>query len=259
MVSGGGQHSGWFYFCEGFRLAGTSGIRRFVLVPIMINILLLGGAFYWLFQRLEIWILALMSYAPGFLQWLDYLLWPLAVVMILLIFGYFFSTIASWIAAPFNGLLAEQLEARLTGEPPPPGGVLSVIKDVPRVMAREVCKFRWYLPRVFTLLVFSFIPLFGHILAAPLWFLFGGWMLAIQYCDYPFDNHKISFADMYRLLRQHRMRHLQFGVLVNLCTLIPLVNLVIIPVAVCGATAIWVDCYRGQFATRPPVNAEDRS
>ena len=31
---------------------------------------------------------------------------------LLLVFGYFFSTIANWIAAPFNGLLAEQLEAR---------------------------------------------------------------------------------------------------------------------------------------------------
>jgi hypothetical protein len=47
------------------------------------------------------------------LQWLNYLLWPVAVISVLLVFGYFFSTIANWIAAPFNGLLAEQLEARL--------------------------------------------------------------------------------------------------------------------------------------------------
>lgn len=46
-----------------------------------------------------------MSYVPDWLQWLSYLLWPLAVISVLLVFGYFFSTIANWIAAPFNGLL----------------------------------------------------------------------------------------------------------------------------------------------------------
>jgi uncharacterized protein involved in cysteine biosynthesis len=49
---------------------------------------------------------------PDWLQWLNYLLWPVVVISVLLVFGYFFSTIANWIAAPFNGLLAEQLEAR---------------------------------------------------------------------------------------------------------------------------------------------------
>lgn len=72
-----------------------------------------------------------MSYVPDWLQWLDYLLWPIAVISVLLVFGYFFSTIANWIAAPFNGLLAEQLEARLTGATPPDTGVLGLVKDLP--------------------------------------------------------------------------------------------------------------------------------
>lgn len=71
------------------------------------------------------------------LQWLSYLLWPLAVISVLLVFGYFFSTIANWIAAPFNGLLAEQLEARLTGATPPDTGIFGIMKDVPRIMKRE--------------------------------------------------------------------------------------------------------------------------
>jgi CysZ protein len=77
----------------------------------LINIILMGGAFWWLFTR---WKLdpSLMSHVPDWLQWLNYLLWPVVVISVLLVFGYFFSTIANWIAAPFNGLLAEQLEAR---------------------------------------------------------------------------------------------------------------------------------------------------
>lgn len=52
---------------------------------------------------------------------------------------------------------------------------------------------------------------------------------------------------MRRALRQHKTDNLQFGALVSLFTMIPILNLVILPVAVCGATAMWVDRYRSQF------------
>ena len=88
--------------------------RRYVFLPLLVNVLLMGAAFWWLFTRLGSWIPSLKSHAPDCLQWLNYLLWPVVVLSILLVFGYFFSTIANWIAAPFSGLLAEQLEARDT-------------------------------------------------------------------------------------------------------------------------------------------------
>ena len=102
-----------------------------------------------------------------------------------------FSTIANWIAAPFSGLLAEQLEARLTGATPPDVGVFGIMKDIPRIMKREWQKLARYLPRAIVLLLLYFIPGVGQTVAPVLWFLFSAWMLAIQYCDYPFDNHKV--------------------------------------------------------------------
>ena len=179
---------------------------------------------------------------------LRYLLWPLAVISVLLVFGYFFSTIANWIAAPFNGLLAEQLEARLTGATPPDTGIFGIMKDVPRIMKREWQKFAWYLPRAIVLLILYFIPGIGQTVAPVLWFLFSAWMLAIQYCDYPFDNHKVPFKEMRTALRTRKITNMQFGALTSLFTMIPLLNLFIMPVAVCGATAMWVDCYRDKHA-----------
>ncbi|MCX2958450.1 MAG: sulfate transporter CysZ, partial [Serratia symbiotica] len=120
----------------------------------------------------------------------------------------------------------------------------SIVKDLPRVMAREWRKLAYYLPRALLLLALYFIPGLGQTVAPILWFLFSAWMLAIQYCDYPFDNHKVSFADMRRALRQYKADNVQFGTLVSLFTIIPILNLVILPVAVCGATAMWVDRYR---------------
>jgi len=240
--------SGLWYLSQGFKLITLPGIRRFVFLPLLINIVLIGGAFWWLFTRLGSWIPALMNHVPDWLQWLSYLLWPIAVLSILLVFGYFFSTLANWIAAPFNGLLAEQLEARLTGATPPNAGVADIIKDLPRIMKREWQKLAWYLPRALVLLLLYFIPGIGQTVAPVLWFLFSAWMLAIQYCDYPFDNHKVPFKTMREALRTQKSTNMQFGALVSLFTLIPLLNLVIMPVAVCGATAMWVDCYRPRHA-----------
>ncbi|MEE3650546.1 MULTISPECIES: sulfate transporter CysZ [unclassified Brenneria] len=236
--------SGVHYFIEGWRLISLPGIRRFVILPLLVNSLLMGGAFWWLFTRLGDWIPQLMSHVPTWLQWLSYLIWPIAVLSVLLVFGYLFSTLANFIAAPFNGLLAEQLEARLTGQSLPDSGMLGMAKDVPRIMKREVQKLAYYLPRALFLLLLYFIPGIGQTVAPVLWFLFSAWMLAIQYCDYPFDNHKVSFPAMRQALRRHKITNMQFGALISLFTLIPFLNLVIMPVAVCGATALWVERYR---------------
>ncbi|KAA9002513.1 sulfate transporter CysZ [Affinibrenneria salicis] len=238
--------SGFHYFFVGLKLISQPGLRRFVILPLLVNIVLMGGAFWWLFTRLNDWIPGLLSHVPDWLQWLSYLLWPLAVISILLVFSYLFSTVANIIASPFNGLLAEQLEARLTGQPLPDGGLLDALKDVPRTLKREMQKLGWYLPRIIILLILYFIPVIGQTVVPVLWFLFSAWMQVIQYCDYPFDNHKISFPLMRKSLRQHKISNLQFGSLISVVMLIPILNLIVMPVAVCGATALWVDRYRQQ-------------
>lgn len=242
-------YSGFHYVQQGWQLIRLPGIRRYVVIPLLINILLLGSAFYWLFEKLHQWIPQLISYVPHWLAWLQAILWPLAVVSIILVFSYFFSTIANWIAAPFFGLLAEKLEQRLTGHPINDASWISLVTDLPRIMKREWQKFIYYLPRALLLLLVHFIPGLGQLLAPLLWFIFGAWMMAIQYCDYPFDNHKIPFETMRRGLGKDRKTHLQFGGLVSILTLIPIVNLFIMPVAVCGATAMWVDHYRTSYRT----------
>ena len=86
------QHrSGFGYFFYGLELAVTPGIRQFVILPLIANILLIGGALLYLFAHLDTWIEQLMGQLPNFLSWLSYILWPILVVTILATFSYFFS------------------------------------------------------------------------------------------------------------------------------------------------------------------------
>ncbi len=236
--------SGLAHLREGFRLILRPGLRLFVLLPLLINLLLFSAAGYWLLTQLDRLANWIGSGLPDWLGWLTWLLWPLAFLTIFIAFGFLFGLLANWIAAPFNGLLAEKVEQYLTGVPGPDASLATLLRDLPRIFGREWRKLTYYLPKAIGCLLLFFIPGIGQTLAPLLWFLLSAWMMAIQYGDYAFDNHKIPFPQMLATLREQRSYHLGFGSVVTLCSSLPLLNFIIMPVAVCAATAIWVDLHR---------------
>lgn len=240
--------SGIDYFFQGFDLISRPGLRLFVLVPLIINVLLFGTAFFFLFQEIDGYVTQIIDWIPDWLEWLKnsiaFFLWPLAVFIVLLFSAYIFGTLANWIAAPFNGLLAERVEILLTGQELPDTSLWAVIKDIPRALGRELSKLTYYLPRALGYLILFFIlPVFGQVI----WFLFTAWMMAVQYCDYPFDNHKIAFKSMRKTLMQHKGHSFSFGIIVTFCSMIPILNFIVMPVAICGATAMWVDKFKAEY------------
>ncbi|XQW86505.1 sulfate transporter CysZ [Thalassotalea piscium] len=237
-------NSGAGYFIKGFELIRMKGIRRYVFIPLLINLILFSVAFYYLFLQLQTYMTAIEAWLPDWLSWLNAIIWPVAVLFILVMFSFIFSSVTNWLAAPFNGLLSEKMEALLTNEEPPSGNATEIIKDIPRTLSREWCKFRYYLPRAIGFfLLYWILPVIGQIL----WFLFLAWMMAIQYKDYPFDNHKINFDVMRQELQERKGLSYSFGITTAVFSMLPIVNLIVMPVAICGATALWVDHYRSKF------------
>lgn len=235
---------GFHYFVMGWHLIGRKGLRQFVIMPILLNILLLCGLFWLFMVNIGGVIDGLISYVPDWLAWLSGVLFAFSIFMILLVFYFSFTTLSGFIAAPFNGLLAEKVEQMLTGQVLTEMSTLDFIKDIPRMLGREWQKLCYSLPKLIGLFLLGFIPMIGQTVVPILTFLFTAWLMAIQYCDYPFDNHKIPFHIMRNELGEKRTMNLTFGSLITFCTFVPLMNLVIIPVAVCGATAMWVEQYR---------------
>ncbi len=69
---------------------------------------------------------------------------------------------------------------------------------------------------------------------------FGLRMTLVKDIDYPADNHKLGWNEMLAWLRSKRWACMGFGGVTYLALLIPLVNLVMMPAAVAGATLFWV-------------------
>ncbi len=227
------------YLVEGAKLLTHPSLRLFVIVPLVVNIVifgtLIGFTLSYLSGLMEGWMAAI----PGWLDFLQWILWPLIGITLSLITGYLFTAVALIIASPFNALLAEKAEELITGRPVDSlEGFGAALMAVPRGIIRELSKLIYYVPMALFVLLVSFIPAL-NVVAPVLWFLLGAWMMSIQFVDYPMDNHQLSFADVKEAVRSRRLSSMGFGGVVALCTGIPIVNFFVVPSAVVGATLLW--------------------
>jgi CysZ protein len=227
---------GFGYLIDGLKLLLKPGLKRYLLMPLLINILiftLIGWIAIGQFEVFMDWLLPESSWW-SFLRWL---LWPLFALSGVLITFYTFTAVANLIAAPFNALLAERVEILLTGERPPQSNENLAATVVPAILS-ELKKLSYFLLRAIPLLLLFVIPVVN--IAAPvLWLLFSAWFLALEYGDFPMGNHGMTFSEQHQRLKQQRLTALGFGGGVTLLMMIPIVNFAAMPAAVAGATVHW--------------------
>jgi len=233
------------YLLKGFSLIHKKGIRRFAYIPMAINTLLFSFAIWLGVSKFDQWINSFIpTWIPEWLlSWVMWLIWPLFAGLLILIVFFSFSIIANLLAAPFNGVLAEAVETKLLGETPPSLSFKEILKDAPKLLWNEIRKLIYVLLWMVPLFIFSWIPVL-NIIAPVLWIVFSSWMLALDYHDYPMGNHLLKFPAQRALLQQKRSLALGFGGATLAATMIPFVNFLVIPAAVAGATALYLDNFK---------------
>ena len=231
--------SGALYFARGLAIVTRPGIRAYVVAPLLINTVLFVALIYfgasWLVGFAE-------DMLPGWLDFLAWILIPAFVVSAFMAGFYTFNLVANLVAAPFNGLLAAAVEGHLTGRPPPSagGGWRTFVKELGATLVNEVRKLAYVAIRSLPPLVLFVIP--GVNVVAPfVWMLLGAWMLAVTYLDYPMANHGIGFVELRARLAERRLLGLGFGGAAMAALAVPVLNFLVIPCAVAGATAMWVE------------------
>ncbi|MEQ6887134.1 sulfate transporter CysZ [Halomonas sp. CS7] len=234
---------------RGTRLVYSRGLRRYVFLPILVNLLVYGAMLGYVVGNFGGWLDGWMAMVPEWLSWLSWLIWPLFVVSLVLIVFFTFTLVTHLIAAPFYGFLAARVEVEVTGRPPLDDRGLT--KTAVDAMGRELVKLAYILPRMALLFVLSWIPVL-NLIAPLLWAAFTAWIMAITYLDYPMDNNKVSFRDMRQRLGARRWPTLTYGGWVTLITWLPLANLFLLPGAVAAAVLMWDRHYRGLETVTPP-------
>lgn len=215
------------YLFRGLRLLAMPGLRQFVWVPLLVNLLLYGLAL-WLgiryFGAFLHWLL------PAWLDFLRWLLWPLFALSYVFVMYFSFTAVANLIGSPFYGLLAEKVleQARPGGVPRQPDtGVLGSL-------ATELRRQKYFFVRAVPLLILFPIP--GLNLAAPfLWAAFNAWSLGMEYLAYPLETVGMDFHQQRELAKTMRRGLFEFGGVAMCGLAIPVLNIFIAPAAVAGA------------------------
>jgi CysZ protein len=218
---------------RGLRRMFQPGLRGLVFWPLLINVVLVGGLATAALLGFDGLLAAWLPQGWGWLQWL---LWPLFAAALLLIVALTAVWIAALVASPFAGPLAYRAALLLGRRPAAPARSLAA--ETAHSLATAGRKIAYYALLLVPVLILSLIP--GLNLLAPFaWFLFGSWVLAVEFLEAPLANDGQDFRAVRRTLARHRLTALAFGAGTMLLTLIPVLNLLVVPAAVVGATEVW--------------------
>jgi CysZ protein len=215
--------------------------RGYVIIPLCINLLLFGALIWYGYSLFYPFVEWMMSFVPGFLDFLEWFIWLFFGSLAAITVFFSFTPIANIVAAPFNALMSEKIEIHLTGKAL--SSNVSFGKMAVDAIGSQLRKLVYILLWALGLFLISLIPVI-NLIAPVLWVIFGSWLLSLEYFDYPMGNHDLVFDEEKRQLRERRGIALGFGGGVMVLTSIPIINFITMPVAVAGATLLWVEQFQ---------------
>ena len=230
-------------------LLNKPGVRIYVIVPLLINLVLFGALVWYGYSQFNLLVEWLMSFVPSFLEFIEWLIWIFFGALAAITVFFSFTPIAKIIAAPFNALMSEKIEIELTGKAV--SSNVSFARMAIDAIGSQLRKLVYIMFWALGLFLVSLIPVV-NLVAPVLWIVFGSWLLSLEYFDYPMGNHDLVFAEQKKRLGERRGIALGFGGVVMIMTSIPIINFFAMPVAVAGATLLWVEQFQ---SGTPPTQA----
>ncbi len=224
------------YLLAGFSWITRPRLRRFVIIPLAINLLLFALAL-----GLGIWQMdaLIRQFVPQGWEWLQWILWPLFFLLILVVGFYSFTLLANLIGSPFNSILSARVHWLQTGAFPQ-GVERRWYQEIAVSVGNEMRKWLHYLKWIVLLLLVSLVP--GVNLISPfLWGVLGSWMMAVEYTDYPMGNAGQTLPQQLPWLKARLPLVMGLGAAVLVASMIPVLNFAVMPAAVVAGTLLWLD------------------
>ncbi len=225
---------GGHYLVEGLSLINQPSIRPHALIPLAINVLIFFAVTVAGILWLPDWINGKISVLSENLAWLSWILWPILLTVVIIGAAFISLLLAGLIAIPFSPYLSAAVINHIEGK--------AVANDSNTLslwatLAHEWTKLIYFVRLAIPLLVLSLIPLV-QLLASPLWLLYAAWSLALEFSDYAFEHKGYNSKQSRQIFQQRKGLAFGFGGMTLVLSMLPLVNLLMIPAAVAGATAM---------------------
>lgn len=225
-------------------LVGHRCLWPFVVVPALINLVLFVGSVGLVLAHAD-WVASALWTRPevgGVLGALILGLWY-ALYAGVVVFGLVVAYVATVliggiVASPFNDALAERVEIRLApGSKRPDSGRSWWGEFIHSVVSTATIALLYGVLLV-PILLLNVIPVAGSMAATVLGTGLGAFFLALEYTDVTLSRYGMPLRQKLRLLREHWVLAGGFGLSTSFLLWIPLLNVLCIPIAVVGGTAL---------------------
>lgn len=229
------------------------------IVPVLIHGALLVGAVVLVFTYAD--LVATWLWAPPVADslWAGALLalwYGLYAVLIVagLIAGYAATLLISGVvASPFNDALSERAERLLrSGDAPLPEDARSFWREALYSLRTTLFILLLYLALMAPVVLLNLLPGLGSVAATVLGTGVGAFFLTLEFTDITLARHGYRFRQKLRLLRAHPGLTAGFGLGTSLLLWIPVLNVLSVPIAVVGGTALALALLADDDPPRPP-------
>jgi CysZ protein len=166
------------------------------------------------------------------------MLWAVVLVVGLVVAYVAALVLAGLFASPFNDVLAARTERRLTGRVA--GAERSLLGEAFVAVATTLSVALLYGAALALVLLLGLVPGVGPLAVAVLSPLVSAFFLTLECADFTLARRGLPLGAKLRLVRAHLPVTLGFGLGAALVLYVPVVNLLALPAAVVGGTAVAV-------------------
>lgn len=210
--------------------------------PFLINLALFVLAFWLGYGRLSGWVRSWLPEGQGWWWALaGFLLGALVGLFLLAAMVYVFALVGGVIASPFLEALTRRVEDLASPQARGQWQEVGFLAEILRVAGQSLKKLLLYLAVMLLLLLLNLLPGLGTGLYALAAFIATCFFLALEFLDYPLDRRGLKLGGKLSYLKGLGLTGLGFGAGVLVLGIIPLLNLLLLPLAAVGGTLLYLD------------------
>lgn len=218
------------------------GLKRYFIIPFLINIVLLSAIVYLSFILVYPLLQGFIPQGDAwYLQALKWIITPLLLIILAVVIVLLYSISGSIITAPFNDPLSAKVEKLLTQvDSEEKFTVKLFLADIVR-MALNVVKLLLLLLVFYVIILFiNMIPVAGSIVYAILSFLGITFFLGFQFFDFPLERRRMVFRDKLRILWKLKFLTMGLGLGFFIISLIPVLGFLGLNLGAIAGTVLYV-------------------
>lgn len=211
-----------------------------LLITLLLDVLVFWFAFGWMSGRIAAWLPQ-----GDYTGWLVSGLQAFAAIALLFLLGWTFAWLFLLLSNPFQDFISAAVEKDRGKYVPEPPGFRGFLKGTALSVLQTVILLLLTLP----VLVVGLVPLIGPVFV----FLWSAFVMGFSFFTIPAGRSARRLSDRIALARSHPKGMIGLGAIVAAAALVPLLNVLLLPVFVIAGTLLYLEAHdAGAWESRLP-------